>query len=262
MSAAKRLKYVLSLLCLLLAQQALATEFTVSSTSDCTLADAIQAANQDQAVGSCPAGAGEDTILVADNITLDAHLPAIASRITVTSSDYRFRRSISGNRAYHIFNIRDGGHLTLSLVNLIYSRVLGSHGGAINVHQGHARLTNVRLANNWAQLGGGAISLYQGSTARCNLCQFVDNQSPFGGAIWLGDANSRIVLSDSLVHGNSADRGGGLYIERGSAIITRTTFSRNVAGIGQGADILAIIAMVTIDDASVISPGGYVVASA
>ena len=261
MRAATLLKLFITLLCSILTLPAFATDFTVSSISDCTLAAAIAAANRDQAVGSCPAGNGADTILLADNATLDASLPAIRSNVTVTSDNILFRRSISGNRAYHIFSIEDGGHLTLSLVNLLQGRILGMHGAALNLRQGHARLTNVRIANNWAQLGGGGISLYQGSTLRCSLCQFVDNQSPFGGAIWVGDVDSNIVLSDSLLHNSSADRGGGIYIERGSATIVRTTFSRNVAGIGQGADILAINAMINLDAASTISPGGYVIAS-
>jgi len=50
----------LSLL-LLLAHPAWSATLTV--TSNCTLADAIRAANQDQTVGGCPAGEGADTLV-------------------------------------------------------------------------------------------------------------------------------------------------------------------------------------------------------
>ena len=73
------------------------------------------------------------------------------------------------------------------------------------------------MENNWAQLGGGALSVTIGSSATCIQCQFVDNHSGHGGAIWVGDESSSIVLTNSLVYNNSADRGGGIFIRRGSA---------------------------------------------
>ena len=47
-----------------------ATDYTVDATTACTLADAVQAANGDQAVGNCSAGNGDDTIFLSGDITL------------------------------------------------------------------------------------------------------------------------------------------------------------------------------------------------
>ena len=152
--------------------------------------------------------------------------------------------------------------MTLRQLALIDAHGLGMHGGALRLVQGHARLTDVRLENSWAQLGGGALALYLGSTVDCSQCQFVSNMAGHGGAIWVGDSSSRLKLSDSLVYYNAADRGGGLYIVGGSATISRSTFSQNVAGVGQGADILSIGGLVTIDANTAIDPGGIVHTSA
>ena len=238
------------------ASTAYATDFTVSSSSECTLADAIQAANQDLAVGNCAAGDGDDIIYLADNISLDANLPTVRSTITVTTDNYRFRRVINGNRAHPIFNVEDGGRLTLSQLDLIDGHSLGMHGGAVRLLQGHAQITDVRMENNWAQLGGGALSVTIGSSATCIQCQFVDNHSGHGGAIWVGDDSSSIVLTNSLVYNNSADRGGGIFIRRGSATIASTTFSQNVAG--EGHDLLSIGAELTLQPSNTIDPAGVV----
>ena len=259
MNIGNLLKLSITLLCLPMAYQALATDFTVGSTSSCTLPDAIQAANQNQAVGNCPAGDGDDTIYLADNITLDANLPTIVSNITVASDNYRFKRVINGNRAHPIFNVEDGGRLTLRQLDLINGHSLGMHGGAVRLVQGNAHMTDVRLENNWAQLGGGALSLIYGSSVTCSQCQFVDNHCGQGGAIWVGDQSSSIVLNNSLVYNNSADRGGGMFIRGGSATIAGTTFSNNVAG--EGHDLLSIDAEVVIEPDTIISPGGHVRAS-
>ena len=59
------------------------TTFNVSSTSACTLANAITAANTDAVSGGCAAGSGPDTINITSDITLTADLPQITSSITL-----------------------------------------------------------------------------------------------------------------------------------------------------------------------------------
>ena len=236
-------------------QQTLAADFTVNSSSDCTLADAIKAANRDEAVGSCGAGQGKDTIVVTSNITLSANLPDIVSNITVKSHNGT-KHSISGAGVYHIFNIDNGGKLTLEVLQLIAGRYYGARGGAVRVLSGRANLTDVRMEDNWAEKGGGALRVGNGSSATCNKCQFVDNHSPIGGAIWVGDEGSNLVLENSMVYNNSADKGGGMYIKHGSATISGTTFSNNSAD--EGADILSVDAELTIQPSVSMSGQGLV----
>lgn len=43
---------------------------TITVEDDCTLVDAVLAANTDAATGGCPAGSGADTIVLTDDVTL------------------------------------------------------------------------------------------------------------------------------------------------------------------------------------------------
>lgn len=247
---------IILVLSLPLAQQTLAADFNVSSSSDCTLSDAIEAANRDSAVGNCQAGSGNDTIYLSDDITLGGNLPTIRSNMTINSNDHTIKRVINGNHAYRIFNIEDGGSLTLLCLQLINGRNHGMRGGAIRVLHGHANITDVRMENNWAELGGGALRVGNGSSANCNMCQFVDNNAPLGGAIWVGDEGSSLVLNNSMVYNNSADRGGGMYIKDGSATIAGTTFSNNTAA--EGPDLLSDNAQLNLQPSSSIEARGIV----
>ena len=242
------------LLSLSTAHLALATDFTVDANSACTLADAINAANGDQAVGNCDAGSGNDTIYLSGDLTLGGNLPTISSNMTITSNDHTIKRVISGNHTVRIFNIDHGGNLTLQCLQLIAGRNHGMRGGAVRVLNGHAHIIDVRLEDNWAEKGGGALRVGNGSSANCNMCQFVDNNAPVGGAIWVGDEGSSIVLNNSMVYNNSADQGGGMYIKQGSATISGTTFSNNSAA--EGPDILSDNAEITLQSSSRISTNG------
>ncbi len=232
-----------------------ATDYSVSSSSDCNLANAIKAANRDEAVGSCSAGQGSDTIVVTSNITLSANLPDIVSNITVKSHNGT-KHTISGAGAYHIFNIDSGGRLTVKVLQLIAGRYHGARGGAVRVLSGQAHLTDVRMEDNWAEKGGGALRVGNGSSANCQKCQFVDNHSPVGGAIWVGDEGTNLILQDSMVYNNSADKGGGMYIKHGSATIAGTTFSNNSAA--EGPDLLSVDAEITLQPSSSIAADGFV----
>ena len=259
MNAEKPLSLLLTLILLLgfsVAGTVFATDYTVDATSGCTLADAISAANSDQAVGNCSAGSGSDTIYLSGDITLGANLPTVRSNMTINSNNHAIKRVISGNHAYRIFNVDDGANLSLLCLQLIDGRGHGIRGGAVRVLQGHAQLTDVRMENNWAEKGGGALRVGNGSSANCNMCQFVDNNSPVGGAIWVGDEGSSIVLSNSMVYNNSAERGGGMYIKQGSATIAGTTFSNNSAA--EGPDLLSDNAEITLQPSSSIDTRGIV----
>lgn len=221
-----------------------ATDYTVDGNSACTLADAISAANGDKAVGSCAAGHGDDTIYLSGDITLSGNLPTIWSRMTVTSNDHSIKRMISGNRAHRLFNIEGGANLTLQCLQLIGGRAHDERGGAVRVLEGHATIIDVRMEDNWAGRGGGALRVGNGSSANCDKCQFVDNHAPVGGAIWVGDEGSSLILSNSMVYNNSAEQGGGMYIKHGSATISGTTFSNNSAP--EGPDLLSLDAEITL----------------
>ena len=234
------------------AQPTFATDYTVDGSSACTLADAIKAANRDEAYGNCAAGSGDDTIYLSGDITLSSPLPTVRSNMTINSNDHTIKRVISGNHAFRIFNVESGARLKLLCLQLIDGRNHAMRGGAIRVLDGRVELSDVRMENNWAEFGGGALRVGNGSSASCNMCQFVDNQAPDGGAIWVGDEGTSFVLQNSVVYNNSAERGGGMFIKQGSATISGTSFSNNSAN--EGPDLLSIDAELTLQPSANINP--------
>ena len=111
------------------------------------------------------------------------------------------------------------------------------------------------MENNWAEKGGGALRVGNGSSANCQMCQFVDNHSPVKAAP-SGSATKAAAWSwlNSIVYNNSADQGGGMYIKQGSATIAGTTFSNNSAA--EGPDLLSDNAEITLQASSRIATNG------
>jgi CSLREA domain-containing protein len=109
------------------------TTIVVTTTADetvtdgnCSLEEAIQAANTDTAVDACPAGSGADTIVLAAGATYTLNiidnatngptgLPIITSAITIEGNGATITRSAaSGTPAFRMAAIEPGADLTVS----------------------------------------------------------------------------------------------------------------------------------------------------
>ena len=225
---------------------------------DCSLRDAIRAANEDRASGGCPAGNGADTIRLRVDVTLRSALPKITSEIANDANEY----SISGDGRYRIFYIEPRGALGISdvtrhdgkvdaiklegwdadyeaggaIVNLGNLSISGSSvsnnsakdGGAIYNFHGDVRITGSRFTNNSAKVDGGAI-VNLGELS-ISVSSFSDNSASYGGAIRNEDEAS-VTISSSTFSGNSARTfGGAIYnIEEATLAIRSTGLYRNSA---------------------------------
>jgi hypothetical protein len=117
-----------------------AAMITVDGTT-CTLPDAINAANTDRAIGSCPAGLGGDTLLLT--------APLVDSQLLSNTAPY------AGGGIYN----HDTG--TVNVANVIFSNnVAGFEGGGF-ANRGTTILTNTVFISNAAGDGGG-FSNYRG----------------------------------------------------------------------------------------------------
>lgn len=210
-------------LCILVLPTIQAADIELSDT--CTLADAITAANTDEAVGGCPAGDGADTISLASDITLDAALPQITTGITIEGGGY----TISGNNRLRIFVV-NGGNLTIHELTL--TNGFGDWGGAIANLKGMLKISSSTIANCSA-VEGGAI----GNEGTLNVIDsvFQDNVSEErnGGAI--NQAKGRLSISHSVFNNNTSSHiGGAVFIGGGEKVnsIIYSTFNRNFASIG------------------------------
>ena len=227
---------ILTLVLFLCFAPTLATDYTLDE--NCTLADAIRAANADEERGECPAGDGADLITLAADITLDGELPRVLSDITIDGADH----SISGDEQFRIFYVDMGGALTLQNIHLtaalahnevsftFVDGVTGrsKSGGAILVNRGsRLDLVNSRFTDNAAEAYGGVLDSWD-SEVNIVDSEFSGNMAGDGGAI--GSAFSVVTISNSSFDGNIAEGGGGaLQVFNGSAHVTDSQFSGNSA---------------------------------
>ena len=209
---------------------------------DCSLFDAIEAANRDRSVGGCAAGRGADTITLTRDIRLRGELPTIRSDITIQGGG----AEISGDGRYRLFVIERGA--SLSLVNMTLrdgwspddgSLNLVGDGGAI-LNEGSLWLRDCTVRNNTAGEDGGAIRNL-GSLEIVNG-SFIDNTARRqGGAIYSSDGSAegsdsaRLEISGTSFRGNRATRHAGAIFADGWTRILSGVLSHNHADISGGA---------------------------
>lgn len=233
------------------------------ASGECTLGEAIQAANNDAAVNGCPAGSGADTIYLpigtylltaANNTTQgDNGLPDITSNITIigVGSD-RSDTLITVSTAFRIFHITPNASLSLDNLTLNNGTATPYIGGAIHNNQATLNVSNCQILGSRAASGGGISnvmgtvtitdSYLQGNTATTDTGGGIYNSGGTvnitnsvvsgnsasdgdGGGIY-NAANGTVNILSSAVEGNTAaDTGGGIYNEDGTTIITASTLN-------------------------------------
>ncbi len=222
------MRHLLSVALLLAVSSAQAANITVDGTN-CTLADAITAANTDASAGNCPAGSGADTITLQVDVTLSADLPQIASAITLEGGGH----FISGNNARRVLYIVNTGNLTLNATTVKDGKATSdpAYGGGIYNDGGTLTLTNSTVSGNTASYGGGGICNY-GTATLTNSTVSGNTASSDGGGIY--NYVGTLTLNNSTVSGNTASsEGGGIY-NYGTATLTNSTVSGNTASYGGG----------------------------
>lgn len=264
---------VLGLLALPAGQPAQAL-VTITIDADCTLTDAIAAANNGAAVGGCPAGNGIDILeLTADVVLTEIDneredgdhngLPMITTSITIHGNGYTISRG-PGAADFRFFFVAPGGRLTLENVTLSGGGVRGDGGAIYNM--GETTLIDSALLSNTAVRAGSAGSAVynDGGTLTINGGRVADNISPAtvgavfnnvglviingahltdnlsfdGGAIYNESGTLNVI--DSVVRGNSValetGSGGGIYNNgsRSTTNVTDSIISENTAIYGGG----------------------------
>jgi hypothetical protein len=177
---------------------------------DCTLRDAITAANQDAPSGGCPAGSGADTILLAaplyslsevDNVTDGPNgLPSIVTAIIIEGAGAAIER-LAGAPNFRIFHVGAAGDLRLRSVTVRNGRapdgVTGNPGGP--------------------GIDGGGI--FNAGTLDLETSTVTANMSGNGG------------VGEHAANGGAGGNGGGIY-NTGNLSIVRSTVDHNRAGDG------------------------------
>lgn len=214
---------------------------------NCTLTEAIIAANTDTAVDACPAGNGFDIISLEANqtYTLDVpyattnaptSLPAIESKIALVGNGATITRNTTDGtpefRILHVFNTGDLSLFDLTITNGTLVTSNGNyHGGGIWA-DGPLSLEAVTMMNNTTIRDGGAI--YGESEVPIAISNSVirDNSSRRAGAI-----SARILqIDNTIIRNNTAQNGpGGVGLAPSSfSSITNSVIIENQATQGIG----------------------------
>ena len=245
---------------------ALAVTITVTTTDDelnadgdCSLREAIQAANTDAAVDDCAAGDGDDIIdLPAGTYNLaiagageDANATGdldIATNVTINgaSASTTIIDGADLDRVFHIVS----GTVGISGVTVQNGNEGATGGGGIYNYVGTLTLTDSAVSSNTATWGGGIYNqfgtlavtdstfsgnpagghgggIFNNAVATVTDSTFSGNSAGgVGGGIY---SNYNTTITNSTLTGNTAGAGGGIYMNYNTLTITNSTFSGNTA---------------------------------
>lgn len=221
---------------------AYAATITVNTTADelnadgdCSLREAIEAANTNAAVDGCPSGDPAPTVDVitfgvTGTITLASTLPPISESLTIDGPGLG-SLTVSGANSVRVLEVNLGAALALIGVTVANGYVNGNSGAGIFNHTGASlTVSGSVFSGNYAGFGlGGAIINDTGASLSVSDSTFSNNSAAFGlgGAIFNNGGGS-VSVTNSTFSDNSAG-GGGALANNGSMGISNSTFSGNSA---------------------------------
>jgi CSLREA domain-containing protein len=199
---------------------------------DCSLREAIRAANQNQAVDACSAGNGADTIILpagdylfllagtSENAALTGDLD-ITDDVTIIGAG-RANTIIHANQLDRVFEVRAPTNL-VQISDLSIMGGQGQVGGAFYVATGALALNNVRVANN-SSTGSTIYFLGTEITIRDSR---IDNNTNVG--LRVAVAESTAIVINTVFYSNTAVFDGGAIHNAGTVKIVNSTISGNLA---------------------------------
>lgn len=201
----------------------------LNSDGDCSLREAIEAANANAMVDACPAGHPDPTV--------DVIAFGVTGTITRTSGEFTVTDdltidgpgaaslTLSGGNVTRVMEVGPG--VTLNLEGVTVADGMEYFGPGIS-NAGTLTVTNSTFSGNTATVTGGGI--YNAGTLTVANSTFSGNSSEQDGG---GVANfGTLTVTNSSFSGNTASVfGGGIETARGSrTTVTNSTFSGNSSG--------------------------------
>jgi CSLREA domain-containing protein len=220
---------------------------SLADDGQCSLREAVIAANTDSATGGCPAGSGADTIL------FDASLakPAVFTLTLIGANEDASASGdldlsgiltiqglganqiiIDGNQTDRVFDIKSGATVTIIGVTIRNGDPGGGAGGGGILVTGTTPRTKLTLlasivSGNAAEVGAGINGSGNGSSLFISESQITANTAAVAGG---GIANSgALTIENSTLDSNQARTGGGIDNFGVSLNLTNATISGNSA---------------------------------
>lgn len=232
---------LLALICALLmaaglASPAQAADFTVTKTadtndgvcdSDCSLREAIIAANGTAGADEVVVPAGTYTLTIAgagEEFAATGDLD-ITDNVTITGAG-KDSTVIDGNRLDRLFDIRSNKAVAISRVTVQNGNGFGGGGGGVLNNGGTATFDNVRFIANLAGTGG---AMDNEGTATLTNSEFIGNraQGSYGGAITQFNPSAKLSLRNATFDHNLANNNGGAINMNGDLNLDTVTFTGN-----------------------------------
>ncbi len=246
-----------SVMMVVLASPAQAAIITVNSTADvadpadgeCTLREAITAANTDTAsgtaTGECAAGSGDDGINIGltGTVNLTGALPDLSTNLVIAgpgADEFTVRRDTGGD--YRIFLVSSGTQVSISGMTISGGNVSsGIGGGGILINGGTLTITSSTISGNSADQGGGIFN--QGGTLTITSSTISGNSANIGGGVFSNTdlSGPKTTITNSTISGNTAtSRGGGFFNFDGLSVIEHSTITNNTAPSGFGSGVASV----------------------
>ncbi|PYS45741.1 MAG: hypothetical protein DMF68_21340 [Acidobacteria bacterium] len=231
---------------------------TGTGNKDCTLREAINAANADAGAETI---SFDPTVFASPGpytINLTSALPDLASDMTINgpgANVLSVKRNTGGN--YRIFTIPSGNNnvtingLTISNGNSVGSSPDGEGGGIRNASSGTVNVTNSTISGNAAGAQGGGI--FRSGIGALNVTNSTisGNTSDQGGGL-ATTSSGTVSITNSTISGNTANaNAGGVFISNATIAFTGSTITNNRTdndnnGSGSGGGIDSVSGTVTL----------------
>ena len=221
---------------------------TVNTTDDedntnlanCSLREAIVAANGDTPFGGCIAGSGGDLInfSVTGTITLTSALPSLSTSVQIEGPGAS-QLTVSGDNSVRVFRVALPSPGTVSFAGLTIangSATMDVGGGIYNDGNATVNVNNCVITNNFAVLGGGLANSGVGTFTVTNSTLSDNTANTAGGAVNLGTLNLiNSTLNNNSAGGAGSGNGGGINTGSLTLNVINSTLSNNSAEGGGGA---------------------------
>jgi len=196
----------------------------LNSDGDCSLREAVSAANNNVITDTCLSGSlpitDTITFAITGTIPLNTQLDVTAGGSLLIDGGGGI--TISGGGNVQIFTVTNGANLTLENLSLIDG---SASVGAGIYNSGTLTVNRSTLSGNSASISGGGIENYgtllvKNSTLSGNSANF------YGGGI---HNQATLSISSSTITGNNAQTGGGLYSTGTGLSLKNTIMAANSA---------------------------------
>ena len=208
-------------------------EDEVDIDGDCSLREALTAANTNAVVDTCMAGEAvlTDTVTfaVSGTITVTSQLEVAAGGPLVVDAGGVI--TTSGGGATLVWWVEPNSVVTLQGLGVVDGSS-GYNGGGIHNDHGTIRVDNCTFKGNYSYVGGG-ISNYLGSLSVTQSAFISNTAQVIGGGIWNHGGHLSVsgsLFSDNLVaFGNYTEEGGGgiNHTGNGHFSVDQSVFSNN-----------------------------------